>query len=82
MSNLIYEACDDAWTTEQQSIRADTLKSVLHLQQVQAESGLVKQTVQQKKAYKAADDANKAAREAEEARRITEEEAKLHKVVY
>ena len=64
MSNLIYEACDDAWTTEQQS-RADTLKSVLHLQQVQADSGLVIQTVQQKKAYKAADDANKAAREAE-----------------
>lgn len=31
MANLIYKACDDAWTEEQQQIKKDTLKSVLQL---------------------------------------------------
>lgn len=33
MANLIYKACDDAWTDEQQQIKKDILRSVLQLSQ-------------------------------------------------
>lgn len=79
MSNLIYKACDDAWTEDQQRLRAETLRSVLQLQEAHHESGsMTVQSAQQKKACKAAEEAEKAAKEAEKAaedsRRVTEEE--------
>lgn len=79
MSNLIYKACNDAWTEDQQRVRAETLRSVLQLQKAHNESGSITvQSAQQKKAYKAAEEAEKAAKEAEKAaedsRRVTEEE--------
>ncbi len=65
MAELIWRACSDAWTEEQQMVRAETLKSVLQLQEVNNGSGSLTQTAQQKKADKAAEEAEKAAKEAD-----------------
>ena len=80
MSDLIYKACSDAWTSEQKQLRASTLRSVLELQEATNTSGSVTHTgtKQTRKAVEDASpdlapaEADKASETAEAARNATE----------
>lgn len=61
MANLIYKACDNAWTDEQQQIKKDTLKSVLQLIQADNKVAPVGPVPKEADAKTTADDAFRSA---------------------